>query len=220
MTRLLSGTDALLVLCDWNEGHFIWHQRCVTAIYIQCFLCTISDSDISEVPDGDRVLWIKWLQHTQRFPVFTEGKCTVCLISMLHSGSLEKRPRCSGWVRVHLWVFNEQQQLKGNETEKSSEERTNQWGLFNWRKHAYSTQFNFIYMASVARASLGALQKPMAWPLNKNCLWKKEKAITSLPDSRGTGLHCSCIQSFITSFNSITRTVFWDIYCTRHLTVQ
>lgn len=38
---------------------------------------------------------------------------------MLHSGSWEKRPRCSEWVRVHLWVFNEQQQLKGNETESS-----------------------------------------------------------------------------------------------------
>lgn len=93
-------------------------------------------------------------------PFFPDGKYTVRFISMLPSGSLEKRLRCSGWVRVHLWVFNEQQQLEGNETEKSSEEPTNQRGSFNLGKHSYPIQFDFVYMASAARVSLGALQKP------------------------------------------------------------
>lgn len=96
---------------------------------------------------------------------------------MLPSGSSEKRLRCSGWVRVHLWVFNEQQQLEGNETEKSSEEPTNQKGSFNLGKHSYPIQFNFIYMASVTRALLGAWPKPRARPLNKNCLWRKGRPL-------------------------------------------
>ena len=39
----------------WVErGTF--YQLLLTAIDIQCFLCSISDSDISEVPDSNHVL--------------------------------------------------------------------------------------------------------------------------------------------------------------------
>lgn len=107
--------------------------------------------------------------------MFTEGKYTVCLISMLHSGSLEKRPRCSGWVRVHLWVFDEQQQQQ-QQGKVKCEERAHQWDLFSSRKRSYSIQFSFIYMASVAR---GALGKPRACPPSKNRLWRKEQTEVS-----------------------------------------